>query len=295
MNINTISYWIAEAVASIVKNQKIFWSGVAIITVVLFLISIFYVAFGLSNSLIEMVGETYGKIEVFLEDLNQEQTNNVERILWSIDGVKNVEYISKEEARIRAIERIPAGMLTGIEDDFYPPSFIVSIEDLMNASQIAFKIRGIEGVGEQEEDVSMMNNIDKLAKGAATVEVLAITVFIIATASSCFIMTNSIKLMLHSRRKEISIMKYVGATDLFTKAPFVIEGIAISLFGASIALILTWFVCGLLENLATLSIILSFMSEAKELIPSLSIFLIVLSIGVGAIGSSISINKYLDV
>ncbi len=75
VNINTISYWIAEAFASIAKNIKIFISGVAVMTVALFLIALFYIAYELSGSLMGIVEESQGKIEVFLQDdIDEAQT-----------------------------------------------------------------------------------------------------------------------------------------------------------------------------------------------------------------------------
>lgn len=295
MNINTISYWIAEAAASIMKNQKIFLSGVAIMTVALFLIATFYLAYGFSNSLMGVVEEAQGKIEVFLQDIDEEQTETVKGSILKIAGVDSIEYISKEDARERAKDRVPAAITEGVPDNLYPASFIVTINDLEMANQIALAIRGIEGVGEEENDIMVNENSEFIAKVAITVKVIAITIFILTAVSSCFIMMNSIKLMLYSRRREISIMKYVGATNLFTKAPFVIEGLIIALISAGIVIGITNFICGGLTNVATEVPMFSFLSSSEELMSSLTIILLLLGVGIGTIGSSMSINKYLDV
>ena len=123
MNINTISYWIAEAVASIVKNQKIFWSGVAIMTVTLFLISMLYLAYGISGALIEEVEGSQGKIEVFLQDIDEVQTQSAQTSILAINGVDGIAYISKEEARERAKDRVPTAITEGVPDDLYPVTF----------------------------------------------------------------------------------------------------------------------------------------------------------------------------
>lgn len=377
MSINTISYWIAEAFASIIKNQKIFWTGVATMTIALFLIAFFCILYDASNSLIGMVEESQGKIEVFqdyktakvdvkikdvdnaaisdirtkilaIEEVktirfvsNEDTVNEsgdaknsfevtiedyrlanqvIEKIraingvaqgendvvartidydlynkLYAINGVKQVEYISKEEAIERAKDRVPSGMTEGVPDNIYPASYIVTIEDLSMANDIAKEIRGIDGVGEEEDDVLVNENSEIIAKVAISIKVLAVTIFIVTAVASCYIVMNSIKLMLYARRKEISIMKYVGATDTFTKAPFVIEGLIIAIVSVAIVLLIALGLCNGLSSMANEIAIFSFLSSTSEIMPTISTILLVLGIGIGTIGSSMSINKYLEV
>ena len=295
MNINTISYWFVEAISSIIKNKKIFLSGVAVMIVALFLISLFYIAYGLSGSLMSVMEESQGKIEVFLKDIDETQTQNVKNAILMINGVESLDYISKEEAYERAKTRVPEAITKDVPDDLYPASFIVTINDLESANSIALMIRGIDGVGEQESDVMVNENSEFISKVAITVKIVAITIFILTAVSACFIMMNSIKLMLYSRRREISIMKYVGATDTFTKAPFVIEGLIIALVSAVIVIIFTSFICNGLASVSASVPMFAFLDSSTELIKSLSVILLILAAGIGTIGSSISINKYLDV
>ena len=376
MSINTISYWIAEAISSIIKNQKIFWSGVAIMTITLFLISFFCVLFHCSNLLLEMFEDAQGKIEVFpdyktgvlevkidnidslkaqsvreeilsieavktvkfvqnnagnmnsgedsyyevtLEDYRlanqtiekiklisgiaqgekaiilKEIEHNLESELWGIAGVKDVEHISKEEAIERAKDRVPSGMTEGVPDDIYPESYIVTIEDLGMANAIAQQIRALDGVGEEVDDVLVNENSNLISKLAISAKVLAVTIFIITSVGSCYVMMNSIKLMLYARRREISIMKYVGATDTFTKAPFVIEGLIIGLVSALIVILITAWFCNGFAELANQVAFLSFLTTLSDIVPTVALILIALGVGTGSIGSSMSINKYLEV
>lgn len=108
-------------------------------------------------------------------------------------------------------------------------------------------------------------------------------------------MMNSIKLALYARRKEISIMKYVGATDTFTRAPFIIEGLIIALIAALITLIITNFTYeGIIHMTGNIQLF-SFMVSKSDVLSSLTVLLIAVSVGIGTIGSAMSINKYLDV
>mgnify|MGYP003309112981 CR=1 FL=1 len=116
---------------------------------------------------------------------------------------------------------------------------------------------------------------------------------ILTIVSACFIMMNSIKLMLYARRKEISIMKYVGATDGFIRFPFIVEGMIIGLLGAAISTVIVGLsYTSLYNNLQTneFSIV-----PFGSIVQSLIIIYVVLGVGIGIIGSTVSIKKYLDV
>lgn len=295
MNINTISYWIAEAASSLIKNKKIVITGVVTMVLALFFISFLYVAYVSANSLMDVIKDSQGKIEVFLQDIDEAQTENIKNTIMSVPGVDSVQYISKEEAKERAKERVPAGITTGVPDDIYPASFIVTINKLDDAEKIARSFREIEGVGEEDNDIMVNENSGLISKIVITIKVVSVTIFILAVVAACFIMMNSIKLMLYSRRREISIMKYVGATDTFTKAPFVIEALMISLISAVIVIAITGMLCNSLTDLSTNAPMFSFLKFSDESMSTLTIILLVLSAFIGTVGSSASISKYLDV
>ncbi len=295
MNINTISYWIAEAVSGIMKNQKIFLSGIAIMFLALFIVAIFFVAVVLGDSLMATIEDAQGTIQVYLKDLTDEQIKNISDTIVLMDGVEKIDYTSQEDARKKAEESLPPGMADGVPDHVFPATLTVTVNDLEKAEQIALNIRGIEGVGEEDSDVTFNEDAKFIGKVVLTIKVVASTILILAIVGACFIMTNSIKLMLHSRRKEISIMKYVGATDLFTKAPFVIEGLLIALVSALFVIILSGLLCDVLTDVAFKIPMFNFLEISEETRGTLTTIILVVAIGVGTIGSSISINKYLDV
>lgn len=383
MNINTISYWIAEAFAGIIKNQKIFWTGVVTMTLALMLISMFCIFYFIADDAIDKTEEVSGKIEVFqdyktahvnvrlinndsskLDNIKKEilnysdvkmveyikpeeneirkysgdipfasegfvrvtvedfrlAKNTIEKIrnidgvskgendiiitsidydllnnLYAISGVKSIEYISKEDAMIRAKKSVPAGMTEGVPDDIYPASYIITVENLEQAEDIAIQVRSIDGVGEEEDDVMINKDVRWISKIAISAKVLAITIFIVVTVGACYMVMNSIKLILYARRKEISVMKYVGATDTFTKAPFIIEGLIMALVSVGITAILTIALSNSFAAISEKVLFLSFMGAAEKSINAILIIILILGIGIGTCGSSMSINKYLDV
>ncbi len=264
-------------------------------TVALFLIALFYIIYELSGSLMGIVEESQGKIDVYLQDdIDEAQTEIVKNAILSIDGVKELEYISKDEAEERAKGMYPF-LTKDVPDKLYPASFKISLSDIDLSDYVAMEIRGIEGVGEKESDIQVNANRELISKIIITVKVVMITILILTTVSACFIMMNSIKLMLYSRRREISIMKYVGATDTFTRAPFVIEGLIIALLSATIVILISNSVCAGLANIGAEVPAFVFLTSASNIVSTLSVLLLVLAAGIGTIGSYMSINKYLDV
>ena len=116
---------------------------------------------------------------------------------------------------------------------------------------------------------------------------------------SVFIIANTIKLTVHARRKEISIMKYVGATDSFIRWPFIIEGIIIGIVAALISIVVLGIAYNLISNAMAGSTLLSKMGMSllsfTDMTTLLVIVYLTLGIGIGALGSSLSMRKYLQV
>lgn len=128
--------------------------------------------------------------------------------------------------------------------EIYPASYIVTLTDLSLNSSVQEQINSIDHVDSIESSNKTITMLMNITKGIrmVTLVILVILVFI-----SIFIITNTIKLTVHARRKEISIMKYVGATNGFIRWPFIVEGIIIGLISALITVLLV----GLIYNFAT--------------------------------------------
>ena len=155
------------------------------------------------------------------------------------------------------------------------------------------KIDKVEEIQSSDETITALMNITKGIRWV-TLGILIILIFI-----SIFIITNTIKLTVHARRKEISIMKYVGATNSFIRWPFIVEGIIIGLISA----LITLFIVGAIYNSATKGLVQTDIFKTlnlklytfSDLFKLLCITYIALGAGIGIIGSSISMRKYLEV
>jgi len=296
--INTLGYWFLESIEGIKKNRKTFFIGLGTMIAVLCIIGALYILQVNANSFMGYVNEDESKVNLYVQGLTSGEVTIIYGQLSSIEGVSKVEYIDERQAYERARQMDPK-IVEGItpEEGVFKPSFILTItgDENGNISAIQQQVYNIERLKLAITKSDGFNEAEKSIKIAKTIEVVSITVLFLITVLGCFLMMNSIKLALYARRKEISIMKYVGATDTFTRAPFIIEGLIIALIAAGITLLLTNLVYTGLLNTAGGVQLFNFMVPKEEVLSKLSILLLIVSMGIGTIGSSMSISKYLDV
>lgn len=298
MNISTIGYWIIESLEGIKKNSKTFFIGLGTMFVVLSLISGLYILYMNANSFMGDVKEDESKVNLYVEGLSEDDVTIILGQLYAIDGISNVEYISQEQAYEKA-KAINPDMVEGIDpsEGVFKASFVLTVEGTKNGdvTPVRNAVYGITKLYEAVTNEDGFNEAETSIKVALSVKIITMTVLVLVTIMGCFIMMNSIKLALYARRKEISIMKYVGATDTFTRAPFIIEGLIIAIIAALITLFMIKIVYGSLLGFTDNLQLFDFMVPMDEILSSSTILLLLVSIGIGTIGSSMSINKYLDV
>ena len=298
MSISTIGYWILESLEGIKKNSKTFLIGLVTMFIVLSLIGGLYILYLNANAFMGDLQEDESKVNLYVQGLSGEEITDILTILYNIDGISDVEYINEEEAYEKAKEMSP-NLVKDIspEEGVFKASFVITVDGRKNGStsEIKNEIYSIDKLYSAITNDSGFQKAEKSIKVAMSVKIVTITVLILVTVMGCFLMMNSIKLALYARRKEISIMKYVGATDRYASAPFVIEGLIIAILAAGITLFLTNIIYGGIVNASTNVQLFDFLVPKAEVLSSLSILLLLVSIGIGTIGSSMSINKYLDV
>ena len=141
--------------------------------------------------------------------------------------------------------------------------------------------------------------MDTLLKIANGIRIAIVVIFAGLLVIAMTIIANTIKLTVHARRKEISIMKYVGATNSFIRGPFLVEGIIIGLIAACVTVVLITFVYDFVVTSVQASLVLQKMHinllQYAEILKSIIIVYIVLGVGIGMLGSAFSMKKYLEV
>lgn len=298
MKYNVIGYFLSEGFRNVFKNKKSTFSCLGIMCVTMLMFGLF---FSIGKNLTHMVEniEDSQAIRVFiLNDATEEEIVAMKDKIMAIEGVADAKRRTKQDAYNEMKEQLEeyTSVIDGMEPDFFSDSYVVTLTDLdLNESVQAQikKLPNFKKISSSNQTISTLSTIGKwvrIVTGAILIILILISVFIIA---------NTIKLTVHSRRKEISIMKYVGATNGFIKAPFMIEGIIIGLAASIISLgfvgaLYNWSAIKMAQS-ETIQTIGINMLQFNELFSSILIVYIVLGVGLGVIGSSISMKKYLDV
>ena len=240
MKFRSIKYFFSEAFSGVIRNRLMSIASIGTVAACIFMIVISYCALTNVDYMLTQIEESIG-IAVFLEeDVNSDKVLEINDQLVNMDHVESVSYISPEDALQEMKESWDAEeILAGFDESNNPltSSFEVSLDDIQYQSDVVSKIEQIEGVRKirsSETETEFLVKISNFLRLFGSVLILALA------AISVVIITNTVKLSVFTRRTEISIMKYVGATDWFIRWPFVIEGIITGLVGAAIPIIVAW-------------------------------------------------------
>ena len=296
MKINTINYFIVDALKSIKRNITVSFAAMLTVLVTFFVLGTFTLV-GLNfNKTIEDVADKI-EIKVYLQDdiklVNQRE---VEIKLAEQEGVKAVTYESKDEAFTKLKKDLEgnSGMLEGysLENNPLASSYIVTLEDASYAGDVSKAVEDMTGV---ESITNQQELIEKISNVVDFVQILGVVLFFVFIGVSIFLIMNTIKLAVYSRRREVGIMKFVGATDWFIRWPFVIEGMIIGAVGSLLATAILYFIYrGVFGFIASNLLIANLVPVSFVLTTLLGGFLLG-GILVEAIGSIAALIKFLVV
>lgn len=300
MKYNIISYLIGEGLRNVFKNKKSTVASITTMCLTMLMFGAFFIIGQNINHIVDNISSQQG-MQVYLDKkLTENEIKEIGDYIRKIDGVNTVELISKEEAfnHFKEEWKSHPNILDGMTEEYMQASYTVTLTDLsLNESvQNQIKDLGNDKVVEILSSNQSISMLEMIAKGLRIgILVLLIALIII----SVFIISNTIKLSVHSRRKEISIMKYVGATNNFIRWPFAVEGIIIGIISALITIILVGIIYNAiaaqavqLDVLQKLNISLVSFNDMFDII--MMVYLAI-GIGIGFFGSSISMRKYLEV
>mgnify|MGYP005764579973 FL=1 len=296
MKINTINYFIVDALKSIKRNITVSFAAMLTVLVTFFVLGTFTLV-GLNfNKTIEDVADKI-EIKVYLQDdIKLVNKREVEIKLAEQEGVKAVTYESKDEAFTKLKKDLEgnSGMLEGysLENNPLASSYIVTLEDASYAGDVSKAVEDMTGV---ESITNQQELIEKISNVVDFVQILGIVLFFVFIGVSIFLIMNTIKLAVYSRRREVGIMKFVGATDWFIRWPFVIEGMIIGAVGSLLATAILYFIYrGVFGFIASNLLIANLVPVSFVLTTLLGGFLLG-GIVVGAIGSIAALRKFLVV
>lgn len=298
MKYNILGYLIGEGFSNVFKNKKSTGASLVIMCATMIIFGVFLILGENINHFVDNLKADQG-FSVFIKvDATQEEIDKVGEEIRAIDGVNTVDFVSKDDALNIMRERLKdtKGVLDGFDKELLKTSYTVTVTDLSKSKDIQNQINGIENVAKIESSDETVAALVNIANG---IRIVTGVILILLIIISVFIISNTIKLTVHARRKEISIMKYVGATNSFIRWPFVVEGMIIGIIASLISIVIVGgaynFIANEVVNAEFMQLINGSLVSFQDMLSSIIIVYMLLGIGIGALGSIISMRKYLKV
>lgn len=292
---NSLRYFLGETCRSLIRNKFMAVASILTVTLSMFILGIFLsVVFNMNHMASYL--ESQVEMSVYLrEGLTTDQVMGVGRRLKALPDLKELSFTNKDQAMIEFRERLgdQAGILDAVNGNPLPASYQLSFshpDSLKSAAAAVSSYEEVESV-QYGQDI-----IEQLYKISQAIRIGGIVLIVFLAGAELFIISNTIRLTVFARRREIQIMKYVGATNSFIRWPFLFEGIVIGLIGSGIAAAVLWKMYALMMNEAAAAGLL--------FIPFIGIYPFMLNISalllgagvlIGIIGSVISLRKYMKV
>ncbi len=296
---SSLGYLIRTGVKSVFRNRLMSFAAVGVLVACMILIGA-AILFSLNiNSIVEFA-EAQNEIVVFCDDsLDDQALARVSDDLNATENISEVVFFSREEAFEYMKDRIGAeNLFEELTADIYPDAYKVRVKELSQLEETVAQIEQYDGVIQVNAPTDIADVVVEIksavyAAGIGLVAILAVVALVI--------IANTIKITVFNRRKEINIMKFVGATDSFIRLPFVIEGLVIGLLAAGFAFFIIWGAYDYLITWLEGNQSMLYRQFQDQIVPFGSIALEMLAafagagviIGVG--GSMIFVRKYLRV
>lgn len=296
MKISSIKHFFSSAYKSIVRNKTLSIASIITVTLTLFLFGVLLLVMVNANGLVKDI-ESKIELQVFLnEDVSVSQKMEIEKKLKLNEHVKEIIFITKEDALDEFKEQLGEEnkeLVQGYEENNpLPESYVIKVDSPKSIEIIAEDIKNMDGIKQIEDDVELVNQISSFTNG---IKWVGIVIIVILIPVSLFLIMNTIKLAVFSRRKEISIMKFVGATDAFIRWPFVIEGLIIGFLGSLMSVLLLNNIYFAIFNKLSGAVKGLDIIEPNAVLLQLSVCFVLGGCAIGILGSVLSLRKFLKV
>lgn len=297
MNGSSLRYLFKEGFRNTWSNRMMSIASICVLMSCLVLIGCASMIFLNIESLLGRIEEE-NVVMVYIQDgTTDADINAMGDSLKKMDNIKEVEFVSKESAwqeQLDTMEEAQAKFFTEISSDIpLPDAYKVTVNDLSQFDSTVDQIKQLQHIDTIRENKDLAQKLVTIRHG---VEVISFVIVAVLLAISVFIIQNTIKLTVYSRRLEISIMKSVGATNGFVRLPFVVEGMILGVISGVISLGLVWafyeFAINQFGDLIS-SLGLEALKFSNYALPMLGIF-IAIGIVTGVGGALLSMGKYLN-
>lgn len=295
MKFRTSEYFIAEVLRSLKRNSWMSFASIGTVAVSLFVLGVFLILVLNMNRMASAL-ESQVQISVYLEDnLKKADIESLEKDINNMQGIETVKFVSRDEAKERLAERLgdQKYLLDALGDkNPLPNAFEITVArpDMVETAATALdKMAGVESAKYGQDVVEHLFDITRLMR------IFGLLLMVLLAGATLFIISNTIRLTVFARRKEIAIMKYVGATDWFIRWPFLLEGVVLGFIGGLIAAVaLRSFYAAMAAKIYNTLAFFPLMPQ-YPFMNYVTIAIILAGMVIGATGSTISLKRFLKV
>lgn len=298
MKINTFFYTIKQGFVNIFRNKWFSLASIATIGACLFLFGLFYSIILNFQNIVKTAQQGVCVTVFFDEGISQERIEEIGVLIDKRTEVSKKEFISADEAW----ESFKDDYLQGYEDGFtenpLPNSanYVIYMNDVSMQPALVTYLEGIEGVREVNKSELVAVTLTGVN---ALIAYISVGIIVILLAVSIFLISNTVTIGIAVRKEEITIMKYIGATDFFVRSPFVIEGMMIGVIGALIPVGIIFVLYNkvieyIMSEFSMLSKLLSFL-PVEDVFNTLFPVSLIMGVGIGFLGSITTVRKHLRV
>ncbi len=289
---------IRDAFKSVFRNFSLSLASISCITITLIVVSIAIILTSNVNNFADLVKKDVTIVTFLDQGITEEKIKEVEQNIKKIDGVESYEFQDKMDISkdmMESSDTFKSIMENWTEDDTpIQDTFLVKVVDIEKIGDIAKEIEKIENVESVKYGEGM---VEQLVAAFNVVKNISIAIVIALILVTAFLISNTIKITIFSRKREIEIMRLVGASNINIKIPFIFEGLFLGLFGSIIPIIITTYGYIGLYNHFDGRLFSSFIKLVKPepFIYMISAVLVAIGILVGMFGSLRAVKKHLKI
>lgn len=294
----TNTYLIKEGYDNLKKHGSKTFSTMLIICATMIVLGIFMILLQNVNRNVEVVKKEQGFQAIIEDSATEDEIEYMQDTIKIIHGVKDIKYLDKDAA-FEDAKKVFVGQEYFIEPyeklKPFPASFVITFTDIKEASSIKEVVEKIDGITKVKYNESTIDAVITISNVA---NIFLLGIGLVMLIVSMFIISNTIKLAVYSNKREIYIMRYIGATNSFIRKPFIVEGAIMGILSALISFIVisvSYVVLyARLPRVGTSLGIFGFVPYSELWYQVLGVFVII-GLFIGVVGSMISIRKYLKV
>ena len=289
----SLFYFIGQSLKGLWRNGVMTLASITVLMSCLVVMGSFSLLVANLNENLNSLGDM-NEIVAFIDlEKTEEEITVIREKIASYDNIKEIQYVSKEEALAEEKAKYEADypdFFKGITSDIYPASVVITYEDNDKVETLKMSLENTEGIYKVNCRSDIAETIETVKNGIIWIFLWFLIVLLVV---SIFVIINTIRLAVFGRRQEISVMRYVGATNWFIMTPFVLEGIFIGLISSGIAFGIQVYIYNFIQEMVAADYSMITIIPFADLSNWLLLIFIGIGVLTGIIGSSISLHKNL--